>query len=71
MLRGHNNIVFGDLRNFLYKNGIYLKKYNVIRVRGNQKYQKHVQWDDIQDALTSSTAIFLFISDETIYLNKS
>ena len=71
MLRGHKNIVYGDLRIFLYKNGIYQKNYNVIRFRGNQKYQKHVQWDDIQDALTPSTAIFRFISDETIYLNKS
>ena len=44
------------------------KKCNVIRFRGNRK---HVKWDDIQDALTPPTAIFLFISDETIYLNKS
>ena len=34
------------------------KKCNVIRFRGNQKYRKHVQWDEIQDALTPSTAIF-------------
>ena len=57
MLRGHNNIVYGDLRNFLYKNGIYQKNYNVIRFRGNRKNQKHVQWDDILDAITPSTAI--------------
>ena len=31
---------------------------NVIRFRGNQKYQKHVHGDDIQDTLSASTAIF-------------
>ena len=31
---------------------------NVIRFRGNQKYRKHVYGDDIQDALSPSTAIF-------------
>ena len=71
MLRGHNNIVYGDLRNFLYKNGIY-KVSKVAKIRnqivmsldngeiehiefGNRK---HVQWDDMQDALTPSTATF-------------
>ena len=44
---------------------------NVIRFRGNQKYRKHVHGDDIQDALSPSTAIFWFISDETIYQNIS
>ena len=39
---------------------------NVIRFRGNQKNRKHVHGDDIQDALSASTAIFRFISDETI-----
>ena len=58
MLRGHNNIKYGDLGNFLYQNGIYPKNYNVITFRGNRKYQKYVQWDDKQDALTPSTAIF-------------
>ena len=70
MLRGHDIIVYEGLRNFLYKNGINNKNCNVIRFRGNRKYRKHVQWDDIQDAFTPSTAIFWFISDETIYLNK-
>ena len=31
---------------------------NVIRFRGNQKYQRHVHGADIQDALSPSTAIF-------------
>ena len=31
---------------------------NEIRFRGNQKYRKHVRGDDIQDALSPSTAIF-------------
>ena len=26
MFRGHNNIVYEGLRNFLYKNGVYKKK---------------------------------------------
>ena len=33
--------------------------------------EKHVHGDDIQDASSPSTAIFLFICDETIYQNKS
>ena len=44
---------------------------NVIRFRVIQKYRKHVYGDDIRDALSPSTAIFGFISDETIYQNKS
>ena len=36
-----------------------------------EKYRKHVHGDDIQDALSPSTAVFRFISDETIYQNKS
>ena len=31
---------------------------NVIRFLGNQKYRKHVHGDDIQDALSPSTALF-------------
>ena len=58
MLREHNNIVYGGLHNFLYKNGIYKHNCNVIRFRGNRKYRKHVKWYDIQDALTPSTALF-------------
>ena len=71
MFRGHNNIVYGVICNFLYKNGLCNFFCNVIRFRGNQKYRKHVHGDDIQDALSPSTAIFSYISDETIYQNKS
>ena len=35
----------------------------VIRFRGRQKQRKHVQRNDIKDALSPSTAIFKFISD--------
>ena len=39
----------------------------------DQKQRKHVQGNDIQDALSPSTAIICIISDETIYMyqNKS
>ena len=70
MFRGHKNIVYGGICNFLYKNGLYKNVCNGIRFRGYQKYLKHVRRDDIQDALSPSTAIFRFISDETIYQNK-
>ena len=55
MLRGHNNIVCGILctRMDFTKNIC-----NVIRFRGNKKYRKLVHGDDIQDALSPSTAIF-------------
>ena len=33
--------------------------------------QRHVQGSDIQDALSHSTAMFLFISDKTAYQNAS
>ena len=36
-----------------------------------KNYRKHVHGDDIQDALSPSTAIILFIYDKTIYQNKS
>ena len=59
MFRGHNNIVYGGILNFLYKNGCYRNVCNVIRFLGNKKkYQEHVSGDDIQDALSPSTAIF-------------
>ena len=46
--------------------------FNVIKFCGRQKQRKHVQGNDIQDALSPSTAIFLFIFDETIkYQSKS
>ena len=67
----YNNSVYGGQRNFLYKNGFYKHVWNVIRFRGNQKYRTHIHGDDIQDALSPSTAIFWFISDETIYHNES
>ena len=50
--------VYGGLRNFLYNNGLYNFFCNVIRFCGNKKYRKHVHGDDIQDALSPSTAIF-------------
>ena len=71
MFRVHNNIVNGGRRNFLYNNGINKNICNVFRFRGNQKFRKHDHQDDIQDALSPSTAIFCFISNETIYQNKS
>ena len=71
MFTDHDTMVYGGIRNFLYKNGLNKHVCNVIRFRGNKKYPKHVYGDDIQDALSPSTAIFWFISDETIYQNKS
>ena len=58
MFRGHNNIVFGGLSNFMYKNTLYKNVCNVIIFRGNKKYQKHDHGDDIQDTLSPLTAIF-------------
>ena len=58
MFRGHNNILYGGRRNCLYKNGLNKNICNVIRFRGNQKYRKHVHVNDIQDALSPSTAVF-------------
>ena len=52
MFRGHNNIVYGGLRNVLYKNGFNTNVCNVIRFRRNQTYRKHVHEDDITDALS-------------------
>ena len=48
----------GVNRNFLYKNGLYKNVCNVIKFRGNQNYRKYVRGDDIQDAISPSTAIF-------------
>ena len=39
MIRGHNNIVYGGICNFLYKNGFYKNICNGIGVCVNQKYQ--------------------------------
>ena len=58
MFRGHNNIVYRGIRKFLYKKRLLQNVCNVIRFRGNQKFRKHVHGDDIQDALSPSTAIF-------------
>ena len=58
MFRGHNNIVYEGRRNFLYKNGFYKNVCNVIRFRGDQNYRKHVNGDDIHEALSPLTAIF-------------
>ena len=52
MFTRHNNIVYGGIRNYLYKNGLYTNVCNVIKFRGKKKYRKHVHRDDIQDALT-------------------
>ena len=71
MFRRHNNIVYRGRHNFLFKNGLYKNVCNVIRFRGNQKYRKHVNRDAMQNALSPSTAILWFISDETIHQNKS
>ena len=38
MFKGHNNIVYGGKRNFLYKNGFYKNLCNVIRFCGNKKH---------------------------------
>ena len=55
---------------FLYKNGLYTKFCNVISFRENQKYRKHVHGDDIQDALSHSTAIFgFFMMKQYIRIN--
>ena len=35
-LGGHNNIVYGGIRAFLYKNGLYKHVCNVIRFGGNK-----------------------------------
>ena len=55
MFRGHNDIEYEGRRNFLYKNGFYKNVCNVIRFRGNRE---HVHGDEIQVALSPSTAIF-------------
>ena len=69
MFRGHNTIVYEI---FCTRMDFTKTICNVIRFRGNQKHQKHVDRDDIQDALSPANAIsFLFISDETTYQNKS
>ena len=49
--------LYGGIFNFLYKNGLYKKNCNIIRFRGNKIYRKHVHGDDVQDALSPSTAI--------------
>ena len=41
---------------------------NVIRFQGRQKQRKHVQGNNIQDALSSSTYLYLI---KRYYLNKS
>ena len=51
-------MVYRGIRNYLYKNGLRKHVCNVIRFRGNKKYRKHIHVDEIQDALSPSTAIF-------------
>ena len=43
---------------FCTRKRFYNNVLDVIRFRGNQKYQKHVHGDDKQDKLSPSTAIF-------------
>ena len=43
---------------FRTKKGLCKNIFNVTRFRGNKKYQKHVHGDDMQHALSPSTAIF-------------
>ena len=61
MFRGHKNVVYGGLRNFPYKNGLYKNVCNVIRFRENEKYRKDVHGDDIQDALSGRLAFAHFL----------
>ena len=58
MFMGHNTIVYGGLRNFLYKNGLNKEFVMSLDFREIKKYRKHVHGDDIKDALSPSTAIF-------------
>ena len=70
MFSGHNNIIYGGLSKFLYKNGFYKKVFKVIEFRGNQKYRKHVRWDDIHDAFSPQLFYFdLFLMKQYIRVN--
>ena len=60
-----------SIHNILYKNGLHKNVCNVMRFRGHQKYRKQVHGDDLLDAISPSTAMFLFIPGETIFQNKS
>ena len=51
-------LICGGLHNFLYKICLYKKVCNVIRFRRCQNNKIHVQGNDIQDALSPSTAKF-------------
>ena len=73
MFRGHDNNVYGGICNFLYKNGLqfscvmsldFAEIKNIENMSMGMIYRMHYN-------VSSSTAIFLFISDETIYQNKS
>ena len=66
MFMGHNNIVYGRLHTFLYKNGLYKNVCNVIRFRGHQNNENMSKGMTYRTQLSPSTAIFCFISDYTI-----
>ena len=56
MFRGHNNIVYGSIHNFLNKNGLYKIFVMSLDFAEIINYRKHVDLDDIQGALSPSTA---------------
>ena len=66
MFRGHNNIVYGKLCSFLYKNGLYKNVCDVIRFRGHQSNEKMSKGMTYRTQVSPSTAIFWFISDYTL-----
>ena len=60
MFTGHYNIVYGRLRNFLYKNGFYKNVCNVIRFLEHQNNEHVSKGMTYRAQLSPSTAIFLF-----------
>ena len=66
MFRGHDNIVNGRLRNFLYKNELNKNVCNVTRFLENQNNENMSKGMTYRTQLRPSAAIFWFISDETI-----
>ena len=66
MFRGHDNIVYGTVRNFLNKNELYKNVCNVIRFHGNQNNENMSKGMTYRTQLSPSTAIFRFMSDYTI-----
>ena len=64
MSRGHAYIVNGKLPNFLYKNKLYENMFVMPLDIAEIKQRKHVQGNDIQDAIKP------FNCYTTYYLNK-